>query len=87
MFEQAWKEDINEFKKPIETVENTVKKSGYLTLEITNTKITGKFYQITGNKMINEYNGKTYDYTPDTEDAVMTRELLDTWTINLSDRA
>ena len=26
MFEQAWKEDINEFKKPIETVENTVKK-------------------------------------------------------------
>ena len=26
MFEQAWKEDINEFKKPIETVENTVRK-------------------------------------------------------------
>lgn len=26
MFEQAWKEDINEFKKPIEIVENTVRK-------------------------------------------------------------
>lgn len=65
---------------------NAVKKSGYLTLEITNTQIIGKFYQITGNKGIKEYNGTTYNYSPEEEDLNMTRELIDTWTINLSDR-
>ena len=67
-------------------VENTVKKSAYLTLEISDTKIVGKAYQITGAKLLNEYNGKTYEYSPEIEDANVTRELIDTWTINLSDR-
>ena len=67
-------------------VENTVKKSAYLTLEISDTKIVGKAYQITGAKLLNEYNGKTYEYSPEMEDANVTRELIDTWTINLSDR-
>lgn len=67
-------------------VENTVKKPAYLTLEISDTKIVGKCYQITGAKLLNEYNGKTYEYSPEIEDAVMSRELIDTWTINLSDR-
>ena len=48
--------------------------------------ITGKCYQITGAKLLNDYNGKTYNYSPDIEDANLTRELIDTWTINLSDR-
>lgn len=68
-------------------VENTVKKPAYLTLEITDTQIIGKCYQITGAKILNEYNGKTYEYAPELEDAVLSRELIDTWTINLSDRA
>ena len=67
-------------------VENTVKKPAYLTLEISSTKIVGKAYQITGAKSLNEYNGKTYEYAPDMEDAVLSRELIDTWTINKSDR-
>ena len=67
-------------------VENTVKKPAYLTLEISSTKIVGKAYQVTGAKMLNEYNGKTYEYAPDMEDAVLSRELIDTWTINKSDR-
>lgn len=67
-------------------VENTVKKPAYLTLEISDTKIVGKCYQITGAKLLNDYNGKTYEYSPEMEDAVMSRELIDTWTINLSDR-
>ena len=68
-------------------VENTVKKPAYLTLEISSTKIVGKAYQITGAKSLNEYNGTTYEYAPDMEDAVLSRELIDTWTINKSDRA
>lgn len=67
-------------------VENTVKKPAYLTLEISDTKIVGKAYQITGAKLLNEYNGKTYEYAPKIEDTNLTRELIDTWTINLSDR-
>ena len=67
-------------------VENTVKKPAYLTLEISDTKIVGKAYQITGAKSLNEYNGTTYEYAPDMEDAVLSRELIDTWTINKSDR-
>ena len=67
-------------------VENTVKKPAYLTLEISSTQIVGKAYQITGAKSLNEYNGKTYEYAPDMEDATVTRALIDTWTINKSDR-
>ena len=67
-------------------VENTVKKPAYLTLEISSTKIVGKAYQITGAKSLNDYNGTTYEYAPDMEDAVLSRELIDTWTINKSDR-
>lgn len=67
-------------------VENTVKKPAYLTLEISSTKIVGKAYQITGAKLFNEYNGTTYEYSPDLEDATLTRKLIDTWTINKSDR-
>ena len=67
-------------------VENTVKKPAYITLEISSTQIVGKAYQITGAKSLNEYNGKTYEYAPDMEDATVTRALIDTWTINKSDR-
>ena len=67
-------------------VENTVKKPAYLTLEISGTQIVGKCYQVTGAKSLNEYNGTTYEYAPDIEDATVTRTLIDTWTIKKSDR-
>lgn len=67
-------------------VENKVKKPAYLTLEISSTQIVGKAYQVTGAKSLNEYNGTTYEYAPDIEDATVTRTLIDTWTIKKSDR-
>lgn len=67
-------------------VSNTVKVPGYLTLEIDNTKIKGNFYQIQGAKLLENYNGKTYEYAPNIEDLNMTRSLIDTFTINKSDR-
>ena len=65
---------------------NTVKVPGYLTLEITDTQIVGKFYQIQGAKSLQNYNGTNYEYAPNIEDLSMTRSLLDTFTINKSDR-
>ena len=65
---------------------NTVKVPGYLTLEITDTQIVGKFYQIQGAKSLQDYNGTSYEYAPNIEDLSMTRSLLDTFTINKSDR-
>ena len=67
-------------------VSNTVKVPGYLTLEITDAKIVGKFYQIQGAKSLQDYNGTSYEYAPNIEDLSMTRSLLDTFTINKSDR-
>ena len=67
-------------------VSNTVKVPGYLTLEITDTQIVGKFYQIQGAKLLQDYNGTSYEYAPNIEDLSMTRSLLDTFTINKSDR-
>ena len=67
-------------------VSNTVKVPGYLTLEITDTQIVGKFYQIQGAKSLQDYNGTSYEYAPNIEDLSMTRSLLDTFTINKSDR-
>ena len=67
-------------------VSNTVKVPGYLTLEINNTQIVGKFYQIQGAKLLQDYNGTSYEYAPNIEDLNMTRTLLDTFTINKSDR-
>ena len=67
-------------------VSNTVKVPGYLTLEITDTQIVGKFYQIQGAKSLQNYNGTNYEYAPNIEDLSMTRSLLDTFTINKSDR-
>ena len=59
---------------------------GYLTIEITNNTITLKFYQIQGAKLNQEYNGKMYEYAPNIEDLNMTRTLIDSFTINKSDR-
>jgi hypothetical protein len=66
---------------------NTTKLPGYLTIDISNESITLKFYQIQGAKLIQDYNGKTYDYAPEIEDLSMTRNLLDTFIINKSDRS
>ena len=68
-------------------VENTVKKAGYLTMVINSETITLKYYQITGAKALNEYNGKTYEYAPDEDDLTLSRELLDTLVIRKSERA
>ena len=65
---------------------NTVKVPGYLTIEITNDAISLKFYQIQGAKTNQEYNGKMYEYAPDIEDLNMSRTLIDSFTINKSDR-
>ena len=67
--------------------ENTVKKPGYMTIEITNSKITLKFYQVDGAKMTREYNGKTYEYSPNIDDLSMSRTKIDEFTINKSDRS
>ncbi len=67
-------------------VANTVKKAGYLTLTITNNDITLKFYQITGAKTLNEYNGTSYEFAPNEQDAVMSRDLLDSLVILKSER-
>ena len=67
-------------------VSNTVKVPGYLTIEITNNTISLKFYQIQGAKLNQEYNGKMYEYAPNIEDLNMTRTLIDSFTINKSDR-
>lgn len=66
---------------------NITKLPGYLTMDISNESITLKFYQIQGAKLLQEYNGKTYDYAPDIKDLSMTRSLIDTFTINKSDRS
>ena len=66
---------------------NTTKLPGYLTIDISNEAITLKFYQIQGAKAIHDYNGKTYEYAPDMKDLSMTRTLIDTFTINKSDRS
>ena len=67
--------------------ENTVKKPGYMTIEITNSNITLKFYQVDGAKMTREYNGKTYEYSPNIDDLSMRRTKIDEFTINKSDRS
>ena len=66
--------------------ENTVAVPGYLTIEIDSDSIDLKFYQIQGAKALNSYNGKTYEYAPNLEDLDMTRTLIDSFTINKSDR-
>ena len=66
---------------------NTTKLPGYLTIDISNTAITLKFYQIQGAKLLQEYNGKTYEYAPEIKDISLTRTLIDTFTINKSDRS
>ena len=68
-------------------VENTVKRPGYLTIEITDDELTLKFYQVNGAKATQQYNGKTYDYSPEIDDCNLTRELIDSFTINKTDRA
>ena len=65
---------------------NATKLPGYLTIQITDETITLKFYQIQGAKALHEYNGTTYEYAPEVEDATLTRNLLDTLVINKSDR-
>ena len=49
--------------------------------------ITLKFYQITGAKELNEYNGKTYEYAPDEDNTTLSREILDTLVIRKSERS
>lgn len=66
---------------------NTTKLPGYLTIDISNTAITLKFYQIQGAKLLQDYNGKTYEYAPEINDLSLTRTLIDTFTINKSDRS
>lgn len=66
---------------------NTTKLPGYLTIDISNEAITLKFYQIQGAKLLQEYNGKTYEYAPEIKDLSLTRNLIDTFTINKSDRS
>ena len=66
---------------------NTTKLPGYLTIDISNEAITLKFYQIQGAKSLQEYNGTTYEYAPEIRDLSLTRSLIDTFTINKSDRS
>ena len=47
---------------------------------------TDKFYQ-DYLKLLQEYNGKTYEYAPELKDLSLTRTLIDTFTINKSDRS
>ena len=68
-------------------VHNITKLPGYLTIDISAESITLNFYQIQGAKLTKEYNGKSYPYSPEIKDLTMTRTLLDTLTINKSDRA
>ena len=67
-------------------VHNATKLAGYLTIQITDETITLKYYQIQGAKALHDYNGTTYEYAPEVEDATLTRNLLDTLVINKSDR-
>lgn len=68
-------------------VQNTVKVPGYITIEVTNANINLNFYQVQNAKLLNTYNGVSYEYAPDLEDLNLTRTLIDTLTINKSDRA
>lgn len=65
---------------------NATKLPGYLTIQITDEKIDLKFYQISGAKLNNTYNGINYAYAPEIKDLNMTRTLIDTLTINKADR-
>lgn len=66
---------------------NMVTLPGYLTININSERILLNFYQVNGAIMQHDYNGTTYPYTPQTEEATLTRTLSDTLTINKSDRA
>ena len=58
----------------------------YATIKITKDEINIKTWQIEGAKIINNINGKEYEYAPPTSEANLTRTLSDDFTIKLSDR-
>ena len=58
----------------------------YATIKITKDIINIKTYQIEGAKIIQNINGKEYEYAPPTNEANLSRTLVDDFTINLSDR-
>ena len=58
----------------------------YATIKITKDEINIKTWQIEGAKIINNINGKEYEYAPPTSEANLRRTLSDDFTIRLSDR-
>ena len=67
-------------------VSNTIALPGYLTIQINDESINLKYYQVQGAKLSKTYNGTSYEYSPNIDDLNMTRTLMDTLTINKSDR-
>ena len=59
----------------------------YATIKINKDKINIKVYQIEGAKVITNINGKEYEYAPPTNEAELSRTLLDDFTLKLSDRS
>ncbi len=66
-------------------ISNTLSAPNYATIKITDSAITINAYQITGAKSLDTVNGITYEVSSP-EGTPMTRSLIDTITINKSDR-
>ena len=68
-------------------ISNNRKVPNYCTIKITKDSINIKSWQVDGAKLIENINGKEYEYSPEYGESEITRTLLDDFTLNLSDRS
>lgn len=59
----------------------------YCTVKITKDYVNIKSWQIEGAKVMQNINGKDYEYAPPTNESQVSKILIDDFTLNLSDRA
>lgn len=67
-------------------VSNTREVPNYCTIKITKDSINIKSYQVDGAKLLKNINGTNYEYAPQIGESVLSRTLIDDFTLNLSDR-
>ena len=67
-------------------VSNSTKLPNYCTIKITKDKINIKSYQVTGAILSENINGTDYLYAPEVGTSEITKNLIDDFTLNLSDR-
>lgn len=68
-------------------VSNSTKLPNYCTIKITKDSINIKSYQVTGAILSENINGTDYLYAPEVGTTEITRNLIDDFTLNLSDRS